>query len=122
MNRKILVPGIVVILVILLLFLTGCGTSENIKLLQEAEFHNWRGDTGFTYKEAMEQVMSNVKWSEYSENDTIYIKITGKEKETGNKIEIIFSKLDEDSFKKEEIIVNGEPEFSIYFTNMFTNI
>ncbi len=108
--------------ILILVILTGCGISENIKILQETKFHNWRGETEYTYREAMEEVMSNVKWNEYYEDNINYIKITGKEKDNGNQIEIIFSKQDNNTFKREEIIVNGEAEDSVYYNDMFTDI
>lgn len=121
MKNKVITIVSIVLTITMLLLLTGCGTTENVKALQESKFHNWSGETEYTYKQVMDIVMNNVSWSEYKEDEEIYIRVKGIEKSTGNSIEIVYSKYG-DTFKREATLVNGEDEGSIYYNNMFTDI
>ena len=121
MKNRVIKTVTIILAITMLLLLTGCGTTENIKALQEAEFHNWSGETEYTYKQVMDMVMNNVSWSEYKEDEEIYIRVKGIEKNTGNNIEIVYSKYG-DTFKREATLVNGEDEGSTYYNSMFTDI
>lgn len=121
MKNRVIKTVTIILAITMLLLLTGCGTTENIKALQEAKFHNWSGETEYTYKQVMDMVMNNVSWSEYKEDEEIYIRVKGIEKSTGNNIEIVYSKYG-DTFKREATLVNGEDEGSTYYNSMFTDI
>ena len=91
MEKKVLkVVSLVVLGVLMLVLLTGCGDTPLIKELKQSEFVFWGDETGYTWDQATKTVMSGVKWTEYTENDQDFVMISGVEKETGKYVEIIY--------------------------------
>ena len=61
MEKKVLkVVSLVVVLLLVLFMLTGCGDTPLIKELKQSEFVFWGDETGYTWDQATKAVMSGV--------------------------------------------------------------
>lgn len=121
MKKKVLGLGIIVMLVAMLFVLTGCGDSENIKKFKKCKFSYYLEDTDYTWDEATKKVMSNVKWEEYEKNGRQYIKISGTEKSTKKKIEIIYKHYTGDGWSRDEFNIDGR-HYDPYFGTLFEKL
>lgn len=121
MKKNIFVLGIIVMLIAMLFILTGCGDTENIKEFKKSEFSYYLEDTDYTWDEATKKVMSNVKWEEYEENEYTCIKISGTEKSTKKKIEIVYKRYKNQDWWREEFNIDGK-HYDPYFGTLFEEL
>ena len=125
MSKKIRYTLLFVIFMIgILITLTACkdsdssSVSKEVNEFQNAKFIVWDKDTGLTRKEAFSKVMKDVKYTDYEENDTTFIEVTGIEKSTGNKIEMTWKKWS-DGYDIEMMKVDGNVNHSYYEIYLF---
>ena len=125
MSKKIRYTLLFVIFMIgILITLTACkdsdssSVSKEVNEFQNAKFIVWDKDTGLTRKEAFSKVMKDVKYTDYEENDTTFIEVTGIEKSTGNKIEMTWKKWP-DGYDIEMMKVDGNVNHSYYEIYLF---
>lgn len=122
MEKKVLkVVSLVVLGVLMLVLLTGCGDTPLIKELKQSEFIFWGDETGYTWDQATKAVMSGVKWTEYTENDQDFVMISGVEKETGKYVEIIYKVYSGGDLARYAVNVDGDRN-NTYFDTMFRDL
>lgn len=116
MEKKILsLVVVIIILVIMLITLTGCGdsNSENIKRVKEYTSNFFEGTLDNTLKKG-------IKGLSYTEEDTsedgIYydVTITGTDKETGKKVEIVY-RVRDNSIAFQRYKIGGESQGAIAY-------
>ena len=122
MEKKVLkVVSLVVLGVVMLVMLTGCGDTPLIKELKQSEFVFWGDETGYSWDQATKTVMSGVKWTEYTENDQDFVMISGTEKTTGKYVEIIYKVSSCGNLARYAVNVDGERN-NTYFDTMFRDL
>ena len=122
MEKKVLkVVSLVVLGVLMLVLLTGCGDTPLIKELKQSEFVFWGDETGYSWDQATKTVMSGVKWTEYTENDQDFVMISGTEKATGKYVEIIYKVSSGGNLARYAVNVDGERN-NTYFDTMFRDL
>jgi len=122
MEKKVLkVVSLVVLLLVVLFMLTGCGDTPLIKELKQSEFVFWGDETGYSWDQATKTVMSGVKWTEYTENDQDFVMISGTEKATGKYVEIIYKVSSGGNLARYAVNVDGERN-NTYFDTMFRDL
>lgn len=122
MEKKVLkVVSLVVVLLLVLFMLTGCGDTPLIKELKQSEFVFWGDETGYSWDQATKTVMSGVKWTEYTENDQDFVMISGTEKATGKYVEIIYKVSSGGNLARYAVNVDGERN-NTYFDTMFRDL
>ncbi len=122
MEKKVLkVVSLVVLGVVMLVMLTGCGDTPLIKELKQSEFVFWGDETGYSWDQATKTVMSGVKWTEYTENDQDFVMISGTEKTTGKYVEIIYKVSSGGNLARYAVNVDGERN-NTYFDTMFRDL
>ena len=115
MKRKILTIGCVILLAVMLITLTGCGNSENENYSEDIQ--NIRNQTvgllnGKTFGAILDVALENAKWSEddsYSLTSGA-VKVEGKDKESGEDVEIIWLKEAQEAGSNFEKMTKGGEE------------
>lgn len=115
MKRKILTIGCVILLAVMLITLTGCGNSENENYSEDIQ--NIRNQTvgllnGKTFGAILDVALENSKWSEndnYSLTSGAVI-VKGKDKNSGEDIEITWLKKAEEASSNFEKMTKGGEE------------
>lgn len=122
MKKKILeLVSLIVLGVVMLFTLTGCGDTPLIKELKQSEFVFWGDETGYSWDQATKTVMSGVKWTQYTENDNEYVMISGTEKSTGKYVEIIYKVYSDGNLARYAVNVDGDRN-NTYFDTMFRDL
>lgn len=89
MKKIILNIGLVLVLVISLFSLTGCGTSSNIQKVKDKK-DSFRFED-YTFEQVLKKGnVKNIKWSEEQKSDAlVYVTMTGKV--NGDEIKVVYA-------------------------------
>lgn len=122
MKKKIIIAIVIaLVFIVAIVGLSGIGNTENIKNFKKGEFVYLLEETGYTWDEATKKVMSNVKWEEYEKNGHEYIKISGTEKSTKKKIEIIYKHYEGEGWSRDLVTIDGNSN-DTYLAILFKDI